>query len=875
MQLQYENLDYQHSAVMSVVGLFQGEGMHRYDEHVLSQENHQRVIANRLLLSHDEILTNLNHIQNSHGIKPSDELNELDFSVEMETGTGKTFVYLSSIFEMNKQYGWRKFMIVVPSVAIREGVMQTLKSTKSYFANHYDNPVVHFYEYSSKNTSYLKNFAESTNIEILVINIQSFEKDDNIINQQRETGVLMELIRATNPIVIIDEPQNISSDNRKQAIKALNPLFTIGYSATHKDISNKVYSLNPVHAFELKLVKQIAVHSVVSDNDPNRAYIELVEVFSKNGIKAKIKLNVKEATQTKLKTISIKLGDDLYDKSKQNHQYQHNFIIDGLDLEKQSITFANGITVTKEQDHESIKNDIMKAQIHATIEAHLKKEQSCKEQGIKVLSLFFIDKVENYRTNNKGELGKFYQWFEESYHMLTGESATDVHKGYFSQDKNGYNKNTNGETKADNDAYELIMQDKERLLSFDEPVRFIFSHSALKEGWDNPNVFQICTLNDSSSAIKKRQEIGRGLRLAVNQQGERIHDEKINVLTVIANDSYKEFADSLQQEYQDDCGIIFNSRYIKNDKDKKTVTYRSDFRTDPRFLAIWERIRHDTTYRTEYDSDKLITKVSEQINKMPKITAPSLSITKANIEHSKAGISTVVTYDKKVAISQTYPMPDVLKLIQDKTGLTRKTISQILVNSHYRFDELKVNPQKFIDVICEIINEELQALMVDGIHYYPITQNDKAQKEQYAQELATWFDSYEIFANEFTFMVNNYDKTIYTGCVDLDSATEKTFATDCENFDEQVAFYFKLPKKFKIPTPLGTYNPDWAVVVNGKNEQVYFVAETKNTGQSVQDGVNERQLRQSEQLKIQCAKRYFALQNDVRYQVVECANELL
>ncbi|EGE26745.1 DEAD/DEAH box helicase family protein [Moraxella catarrhalis] len=863
MQLKYEHLDYQKQAIDSIVDLFQGEITHHQDDFSLSDKDNMRVIANELSLSKDDIFNNLKNIQTQNQLSLSDKLDNLYFSVEMETGTGKTFVYLNTIFELYQRYGWRKFIIVVPSVAIREGVLQTLNSTKAHFKDEFNSPIYHYGEYSGQKTNALKHFATSTNIEILVMNIQSFEKESNIINQQRENGVLMELIQATNPIIIIDEPQNISSDKRKNAIENLNPLFTVGYSATHKEIINKVYSLNPVQAFEKNLVKQIVVNSVISQ-DKNNAFIELKEITNKSGLKAKIIFDISEKQQLKRKAITVKLGDDLYEKSKQNPNYQ-GFIITGIDLENQMIKFSNGIEIARGVNMDCLRDEIMKQQIYYTIKEHLKHEKELNKDGIKVLSLFFIDKVENYRTNAQGELGKFYEWFEELYELETKQSASGVHKGYFSQDKKGNAKNSNGTTKDDNDAYELIMKDKERLLSLDEPVRFIFSHSALKEGWDNPNVFQICTLNETTSVIKKRQEIGRGLRLPVNQKGERIYDEKVNILTVIPNESYEQFANSLQQEYIDDCGIKFEKSHLKNAKNERTVTYRFDAFTDPLFLQIWERIRHKTSYRVQFDSDELIDNASQKIHVMPKIDIPKIEIKKARmVQNSETGIETQEIFSQSEHIQTKFVIPDILKVLQQKTGLTRNTLVQILQQSG-RIDEVKSNPQRFIETVAEIINDELYDLMKNGIYYQKL---DKV----YEQSL---FKTYKIYANQYTFNVNKMDKTIYNGVLDLDSNTENQFATDCENYDEQVAFYFKLPKKFKIPTPIGNYNPDWAVVIKKNGEQVYFIAETKNTGdKSIQDGVVVDKLKWEERFKIACAKRFFEINDEVDYQVVQKINEL-
>ncbi|OOS06447.1 type III restriction enzyme [Moraxella cuniculi DSM 21768] len=864
MQIQYEHLDYQQQAIFSVVDLFRGEITHHQDEFSLSDKDNMRVIANELLLSDDDIFNNLKNIQEQNQLASSDKLDNLYFSVEMETGTGKTFVYLNTIFELYQRHGWRKFIIVVPSVAIREGVLQTLNSTKGYFKEKFNSPIYHYYEYSGKKTNVLKHFATSTNIEILVINIQSFEKESNIINQERENGMLMDLIQATNPIIIIDEPQNISSDKRKNAIDNLNPLFTVGYSATHKEIINKVYSLNPVQAFEKNLVKQIVVNSVISQ-DKNNAFIELREVVNRSGLKARIMLDINETERLQRRSVTVKMGDDLYDKSQQNPNYQR-FIVTGIDLENKKVKFSNGIEITAGVNLDYLKDDIAKQQIHATIKAHLQREKQLNPLGIKVLSLFFIDKVENYRQN-----GKFYLWFEELYPIVYKEvfqeiydgDANKIHDGYFSQDRK--DKHLKTDKSKEEATYNLIMKDKERLLSFDNEVRFIFSHSALKEGWDNPNVFQICTLNETTSTIKKRQEIGRGLRLCVNQQGERVYDETINILTVIPNESYEVFAEKLQQEYVDDCGIKFEKSHLKNAKNERTVTYRYDAFTDPLFVEIWQKIRQKTSYRVKFDSDELIKSASQALNQMSEIIKPKIEIKKARlIQNSDKGVQAEEIYSDYQYLDKQFAIPDILKFLQNKTGLTRQTLVKILKQSE-RINDIRNNPQRFLEIVAGIINRQLQSLMINGIQYERLN-------DMYEQGL---FETYQIYTNEYTFDVNKTQKTIYNGVLDLDSKTEHQFATDCENYDEQVAFYFKLPKKFKIPTPIGNYNPDWAVVINKNSEQVYFIAETKNTGNNVQDSVVLDELRQKEQFKITCAQKYCKLVNGIDHEVVQKVDELI
>lgn len=869
MQLHYQSLPYQQQAISAIVDLFKGEPLTESDFCLV--DNH-RICANRLTLSMEDVTDNMHAIQKRHNLPLSDITKGLRFSIEMETGTGKTYVYLRTMLTLNQRYGLKKFIIVVPSVAIREGVLQALDSTKSHFGVEFDHLMYHYAVYDGKKSNQIRQFAHSSTIEILVMNIQAFEKNDNIINQQREDGRAIELLQATNPIVIIDEPQNIASDKRKAAIDSLNPLFVVDYSATHKEQYNKVYSLNPVQAFEQGLVKKIAVRQVVED-DTNGALVELKQVIGGKTLKAELVIHQNNKTGTTKKQVSVKIGDDLLTKSKKNTAYQEGFKIMGIDFENQLIELTNGQKINAGVSQNKNQDIIAKEQIRQTIIEHLNKEKRLKDKGInaKVLSLFFIDKVENYRTNQDGEKGKFFKWFVELYEEQTGQSPDGVHNGYFSQDKHGF-KNTNGTTQADKDTYELIMKDKERLLSPDEPLRFIFSHSALREGWDNPNVFQICTLNETASTIKKRQEIGRGLRLAVDSTGRRMDDDEgnINELTIIPNESYEAFAKTLQQEYEAD-GVVFTPK-INNKKDERTVSYRPDFALDPYFVAIWQKICQKARYQVNYDSDQLIKQASEAINKMDKITAPKLAIIKAQINPNQKGVTSQVVAYSKEQINAVYTIPDIFEILQNKTGLIRKTLYAILIKAD-RFDDLTANPQKFIDITSQLIKEQLQNLMIDGICYQKIL-----DEPLYKQTLARYFDSYNIYKDKNTFKVEKPKKTIYNGYVDLDSHTEYEFAKDCENFDEQVVFYFKLPKQFKIPTPIGNYNPDWAVVwqdnAGNTPKQVHFVAETKNTGKSVKDGVEIEQLSKAEQQKIACAKRYFKTVTNIRYRVVQTVSEL-
>lgn len=866
MQLKFEHLTYQKDAISAIVNLFQGEPNHT-QSFELTSNGGSPIVANRLDLNHGEIQKNLKAVQNRFR-QPETQLGQygLNFTVEMETGTGKTYVYLRTIFELNQQYGWRKFVIVVPSVAIREGVLQSIRATKTHFETEFNKPIVHADIYRSERLNALRHFAQSSHIEILIMNIDAFKKEDNVIKRMNESGEIpIQNISQTRPIVLIDEPQNMETDLAKQAIDALSPLFVLRYSATHKQPYHKVFSLNPIEAYNQKLVKQIEVKSVLAKNDVNGTYVALKEFVSgKRKLTAKVEIHFQNQKETKKKTVSVVSGDDLFDKSGNHEMYRHGFIINDLDAENGTLALSNGTVLTLGEDQDVIRDEIMKNQMAATIKEHLQKEKRLNPRGIKVLSLFFIDKVANYRNG-----GKFAQWFEEIYQQEARQSADGVHDGYFSQDKD-----TSGKTKADDDTYALIMKDKEKLLSFDSPLRFIFSHSALKEGWDNPNVFQICTLNETQSPIKKRQEIGRGLRLAVNQQGERVRDDSVNILTVIPNESYESFAANLQQEYENECGIKFSNGGAKNANQRKRQTFRKGFTLDPVFLAIWQKLLHKTRYAVQFSRDDLIQAACKLVQNMPAIHKLQIVVQKAKINQSQTdGIWGEQTHAQTVQVENAdWAIPDVLLAIQKKTKLTRQSIFEILQQSG-RIGEIAHNPQRFIDLASEKILLALNGLMVEGIEYFRLPENSDLA---YRQSLLQWENlaqnGTEFFINAHTFSVQNQDKTIFADYINLDSQTEHDFARDCENH-EDVALYFKLPSWFKVPTPIGNYNPDWAVVMKNR-ERVYFVAETKNTGKGIQDGVDLDKLSLPEQQKIECAQTHFDLFDDVDYRVVEKLAEL-
>lgn len=880
MKLSFEsNLSYQQEAIQSVVGLFEGQNIEDsgYSYNLTGALNMIDGIANKLVLTEEQVLRNLQDVQEQNELPKSQTLEGMHFSVEMETGTGKTYVYLRTIYELNRKYGFKKYVIVVPSIAIREGVLKNLQITHEHFQTLYDNTPVRYYVYDSSHISKLRGFATGDNIEILVINIDAFAKDENIINKPNDRLNGQEPIRfiqSVNPIVIVDEPQNMESEKRIAAIQNLNPLCTLRYSATHRNRYNLVYSLNPVKAYDLGLVKQIEVDSVMEENSLNGAFIALESITpQKTRVTAKLTIDQNTKDGVKQKTVTVRTGDDLYNLSNEREIYRNGYIVEEIDASNGCVVFSGGETLYVGEKHDDQNDEVMRFQMRRTIEEHLRKELRLNKLGIKVLSLFFIDRVANYRSyDEKGNVlyGKFAQWFEEIYNELINQpifqslnkySIEQIHNGYFSQDKKGHIKDTNGETQADNDTYNLIMKDKETLLDMNNPLRFIFSHTALREGWDNPNVFQICTLNETKSEIKKRQEIGRGLRLAVNQEGIRVRDRSINRLTVVANESYNDFAKALQTELQEDCGVDFTGR-IKPKRDRVTVQYRKGFEADPAFLEIWEKLKGKTTYRVKYDTVVLIQNAAKAIKEMPVINAPSVRSVKTEVVLSDKGVSANYKGDKVSKTKSDYVIPDYLNYIQNRTELTRSTIYEI-INRSGRLQDISVNPQLFMDNVVSAIRRVLYDLMIDGIEYRRISGAE--------YEMRLFKDSdLEIYLNDFTFKVNRSDKTIYENYIPLDSTVESRFAQDCENSD-QIKFYFKLPEWFKIPTPIGSYNPDWAVVFED-DKRIYFVAETKDTGTPT---IELNKLHPSEKQKIKCGIANFRIIDGIEYRVVKKVSDLI
>jgi type III restriction enzyme len=852
MKLQFEaNQQFQLDAINAAVKIFAGQPARASDFAYAKATSvggtFLSVVANNLILDDETILKNLQTVQQKNDIEQSRALDGFHFSIEMETGTGKTYVYLRMIHELYKQYGFKKFIIVVPSIAIKEGVLKNLEITKEHFDMLYEKPTMDFYVFGSKKRGLARNFATTNTLQIMVMNIDQFTRAGNIFFQQIDWGIPAEFISATRPIVIVDEPQNMETDIRRQAIAKLNPLCTLRYSATHTVRYNEIYRLDPVKAYDLGLVKRIEVDGITEADSFNQAYIEVKSIRPQTRrIIAKLRIDVNTQDGVGKKDVNVSIGDDLYDKSNKRDLYKDGFIVNEID--RDSVTFNNGLVLNNGQKQGGLTDEIMKYQIESTINNHFEKEKRLKDKGIKVLTLFFIDRVANYRNyeNDNPVKGKIALWFEEFYEKIRKQDkykdllkykTKQVHNGYFSQDKKGILKDTSGDTAVDDDTYALIMKDKERLLDINEPLRFIFSHSALREGWDNPNVFQICTLNETQSTLKKRQEIGRGLRLPVNQDGKRVFDENINVLTVSANEYYEDFAKALQSEIEEECGVDFSGR-IKNKKKRKEIKLKKNLQLDENFKLLWDRIKQKTHYSVDYNTNELIKLTGKKIGEI-KITKPKLLRSKADIGMDKTAVTAELrTQSSRDLYSDIETVPDILSYIQNKTRLTRDTICRILLESG-KIEDIFINPQQFMDKVCEAINVVLNEMIVDGIKY------EKIGDSYWDQML---FDNEELSGYlEDLFEVTKKEKTVYD-YIQIDSDIEQKFAQECEQRDD-IKFYLKLPFWFKIETPLGTYNPDWALVYEG-DKKVYFVAETKGTN-------NIDELAPAEKYKIICGKRHF------------------
>lgn len=952
MKIKYDsNQPFQLAAINSIVGVFDGQpdDIESFRGVLRSQAvdgaqaglfNEIGAIGNNLLLDEDSILENVRHIQNENGIQPVDQLDGMNFSVEMETGTGKTYVYLRTALELARRYKFTKFVIVVPSIAIKEGVKSSLDGMREHFVREMGYTPYEASVYDGKNPEVVQSYATSTMTQFMVMTIDAIRGDKNtrVIHQERDklNGIApIEYLAAVNPIVIMDEPQNMESVLSTSAINDLNPLCTLRYSATHMREYNKMYSLDPVDAHREKLVKSIVVANAQQKGSDAKPYVKLLDVRNAPKLQAYVEVLVRDKNgSVARKPLWVNHHDKLDIRTK-NDIYEGYTINDISTIPACVDIGAQGVLMVGE-NWGGNEDQIMREMIRTTIAEHIKREYLLREQGIKVLSLFFVDKVASYLEYDAegNEIdGKFARWFDELYceersksqfyQDVMPDDPTEVRKAYFAEmrkrGKITFVDSKEGKGSAqDESAYDLIMKGKEKLLDQSNPVRFIFSHSALKEGWDNPNVFQICMMRESSSENDRRQTIGRGLRLPVRQDGTRVFDEHINQLTVVANEPYRDFANNLQKEYKKagikiglvrpsefariikhenqqetlghqtskviwhhlqkrgfidgDGKVLANfapqnlgftldlpgdlqryhaevvdiiesckiDKFVKDARKKEIIRSNKEVLYSPELEALWKKISRKTTYRVTFDNGEVVMSSINVIKNKPEIKPLRIEVSKNKVLLKRGGVHHAGTAGESTHdLAGTFALPDIITDLQDETGLTRQTIVDILKGSG-RLQEFLKNPYDYIQMVKSSIKSVLSTVVIDGVEY------EKMAEEVY--ELRNFQKDSDEEVERFVdrlYEVKNQQKTITDRLV-IDSATEREFAKYLDG-REDIKLFLKLPSRFIIPTPVGDYNPDWAIVkeVNGV-EKVYMVRETKNGGE-----------REDELRKITCAKKHF------------------
>lgn len=1011
MRIKFKHQPFQLDAVKSVVGAFYGQpnessrftldkGRRQKTEYAgdlfqtANNEPEYGFKNHAIKLPDHDILRNIQAVQRENGLKISERLEgQYNLTVEMETGTGKTYTYIRTMFELYKKYGWSKFIIVVPSIAIREGVLKTFQMTEDHFMAEYGSKVRYFV-YNSKQLHHIERFAADAGINVMIINSQAFAargQDARRIYMELDefhTRRPMDVIAGTNPILIIDEPQSVEGQKTKESLKLFNPLFTLRYSATHREEYNKVYRLDALDAYNMKLVKKISVKGISvkgTSGTESYLYLEGIDVSDKHAPIARLELEIRTKTGLSKKTLRIRSGDDLYPLSGRLEQYR-GYKVSEINGRNNTVSFINGVTLRAGDVQGDLSElHLRRIQIRETIKSHLEKERVLFYKGIKVLSLFFIDEVAKYRQYDQDgseHNGVYASMFEEEYMNLLNEQLSlgsddpyvqylngihvkETHKGYFSIDKRSSrfidSKVSARETDSDDaDAYDLIMRDKERLLSFEEPTRFIFSHSALKEGWDNPNVFQICTLKYSDSAVKKRQEVGRGLRLCVNRHGERIDSSvpgidvhEINVLTVIASESYEQFAKQLQHEIaaalsdrprKADIGffmdkVLTNARgeplkigeklaaklqytFIKNgyvddqfrltddyyaaverqdvklpnellpykepliemiktiyaagkeemtenDRDRNipSVTVNGNF-YKKEFKELWDRINRKSVYTVRFDSGELVRNCIAALDADLRVPSVRYAVqhgvmnrieSREQLRQGEAFVTrkTQTEFVHREASSRI--KYDLIGKLMDETRLTRKTIASILAGvKQNTFLQFRENPEEFIIRAAKLINEQKATTIIESITYDVV--NETFHTDIFTQNT---------LKGQLGHNAVSAEKHIYDYVV-TDSKIERAFAQALDT-NQEVQIYAKLPRGFFIPTPVGNYNPDWAIVFKeGTVRHIYFIAETKGS-------IDSMELREVEKAKIECARKHFARLStgQLKYDVVNNYEKLL
>lgn len=1020
MKFNFKIQEYQTEAVNSIVDVFKGQPYRDSTQYIMDLGS-RKVLSNEDMMSLDKdtlddivetqvislfddedfdgsgfkneeillddftLLKNIKDVQQSNNVKVSDklvkDLGRCSLDVEMETGTGKTYVYIKTMYELNKRYGWSKFIVVVPSIAIREGVNKTFQITQDHFMEQYGKKV-RFFVYNSSNLNQLDAFSSNSGINVMIINMQAFNtsmkeggrsKEARIIYDKRDefgSRRPIDVIKANNPIIILDEPQKMGGSATQKALKNFNPLFCMNFSATHKQHHNLVYALDAVDAYNQKLVKKIEVKGFKVKNlrgTDKYMYLENIIISPKYPPRARIEFEKAYSKSINRESRILSVDDNLYELSNNMEQYK-GYRISEIDPISGTVTFVNGEVIKKgEVIGDVSESDMRRIQIRETIISHFEKEEELFNQGIKTLSLFFIDEVAKYRMygeNGEEILGEYGKIFEEEYNNVLNEyrsildssyqqylnsiEISDTHKGYFSIDKKGHaidSKVKRGADFSDDiSAYDLILKNKERLLSFDEPTRFIFSHSALREGWDNPNVFQICTLKHSDSTTMKRQEVGRGLRLCVNKDGIRMDEQtlgkdlvhKVNKLTVIASESYEEFVTELQKQIKDvlydrptkadkdyfvgknikingiehkvteqEAHLIYRylikNDYIDNndqiteqyhvDKDNEafaplsedlqpltegihkliqsvfdekvfedmfengneTIIPKNDLNENfakKEFQTLWKYINHKYAYTVHFDSEELIRKSIEHIDKELFVSELSYTVSmseqketlNADMIKESQSFYDVKSKTNKISHNMTSQIKyDLIGKVAQGTVLTRKTVATILQGIRPdKFAMFKNNPEEFISKVIKLIKEQKATMVVEHITYNQI--DGEYDSNIFTAEKRTSFDK------AFRAQKHIQDYVFTDGIAE--KSVERKFAEELDGADE-VCVYAKLPRGFSIPTPVGNYSPDWAIAFyEGKVKHIYFIAETKGTMESME-------LRPIEKAKIKCARKLF------------------
>ena len=1013
MKLKFKTQAYQTAAVQAVVDCFKGQPpasseaiSYRIDpgnavgqtigSTVSSSDGFKNV---DLMLTDAELLENIHAVQHGQNLPVSNTLAKtkiarVNLDVEMETGTGKTYCYIKTIFELNKQYGWSKFIIVVPSIAIREGVAKSLQITAEHFLETYHKKA-RFFVYNSKQLHHLESFSSDAGINVMVINVQAFNatgKDNRRIYEELDdfqSRKPIDVISANRPILILDEPQKMEGGKTLDSLVNFKPLMVLRYSATHKTTHNKIHRLDALDAYNQKLVKKIAVRGISVKGLAGTAgylYLQSIEISSKKPPEARVEFEQKLAVGN-IKRVVRKLskGDNLFDLSNGLDQYRDGFVVSDMNANTDTLSFTNGVELTVgDATGDVTEATLRRIQIREAIKAHFDKEQALFQQGIKVLTLYFIDEVIKYRDYSQAdEKGEYARIFEEEYTQylnemldldetayvkyLKGIAVDKTHSGYFSIDKKSKRladpkvakRGEDAGLSDDVDAYDLILKDKERLLSLNEPVRFIFSHSALREGWDNPNVFVICALKHSDNTISRRQEVGRGLRLSVNQNGDRmdhpatVHD--VNVLTVVASESYKDFVAALQKDISESLSArprMANEEYftgkvlktatgdvevtpqlakqiyrylVKNDytddADRITAVYHDANKEDAlaalppelaqyaeqvfqlidsvfsesklpdigddrkpkknplnanfdkqEFKALWNRINRKAAYSVDFDSAELVKKAVFELDKSLRVTplqytiqsgeqidqiadealkrGDSFRISKTETEYNNRSIHSVVKYD-------------LIGKLAEGTQLTRRTVTEILKGINVAiFAQFKTNPESFIADAARLINEQKATMIIEHLAYDPV-------EDKFDIDIFTAAQTKQ----DFSKAGDKLQRHIYDYVV-TDSKVEREFVKELDTANE-VVVYAKLPRGFLIPTPVGDYNPDWAISFKeGAVKHVYFIAETKGSMSSME-------LREIEKTKIKCARKFFDEINrkyapeNVKYDVVDSFGKLM